>query len=234
MRLLYVVHIVGGTLALLAGYTALFSAKGAALHRRSGLLFSGAMLAMCLAGGVMAFNNRVWVFVNLPAAVLTAYLVTTSLTTVRPPLRGERPLAIALMLLALVVGLVCLTFGAEAVANGGRRNGVPAFPFVMFGVVGTLGAVLDIRMMRAGGRLQGASRLTRHLWRMTFALFIAAMSFFIGQAKVIPKPIRILPLLALPVLAVLVTLLYWMWRVRAKKRVPVTTTAEQPRIAEAA
>ena len=217
MRLLYVVHIVGGTLALLAGYTALFSAKGAALHRRSGLLFSGAMLAMCLAGGVMAFNNRVWVFVNLPAAVLTAYLVITSLTTVRPPLRGERPLAIALMLLALVVGLVCLTFGAEAVANGGRRNGVPAFPFVMFGVVGTLGAVLDVRMLRAGGRLQGAARLTRHLWRMTFALFIAAMSFFFGQADVFPRPIRIPALLAMPVLAVLGSLLYWLWRVRVRR-----------------
>jgi hypothetical protein len=46
---------------------------------------------------------------------------------------------------------------------------------------------------------------------MTFALFIAAMSFFFGQAKVIPQPLRIPALLALPILAVLVTLLYWLW-----------------------
>jgi hypothetical protein len=52
---------------------------------------------------------------------------------------------------------------------------------------------------------------------MSFALFIAALSFFIGQAQVIPKPIRILPLLALPVLAVLVTMIYWLWRVRTKR-----------------
>ena len=56
--------------------------------------------------------------------------------------------------------------------------------------------------------------LRRHLWRMCFALFIAALSFFIGQARVFPKPVRIFPLLALPVLAVLVTMLYWLWRVR--------------------
>jgi hypothetical protein len=52
---------------------------------------------------------------------------------------------------------------------------------------------------------------------MCFALFIAALSFFIGQAKVFPEPIRIRPLLALPVLVVLVTMFYWLWRVRIKR-----------------
>ena len=54
---------------------------------------------------------------------------------------------------------------------------------------------------------------------MSFALFIAAMSFFIGQMKVMPKAMRIPGLLALPVLAVLVTLLYWLWRVRIRRSV---------------
>ena len=46
---------------------------------------------------------------------------------------------------------------------------------------------------------------------------IAALSFFIGQAKVFPEPIRIRPLLALPVLVVLVTMFYWLWRVRIRR-----------------
>ena len=54
---------------------------------------------------------------------------------------------------------------------------------------------------------------------MSFALFIAALSFFIGQAQVFPKPVRIMPLLALPVLAVLVTMVYWLWRVRVRRNV---------------
>ena len=37
---------------------------------------------------------------------------------------------------------------------------------------------------------------------------VAALSFFIGQADVIPKPLRIRPLLALPVLALLVAMLW--------------------------
>jgi hypothetical protein len=75
-----------------------------------------------------------------------------------------------------------------------------------------------VRVMLSGA-LTGASRLARHLWRMSFALFIAALSFFIGQAKVIPGPIRIPALLALPVLAVLVTMVYWLWRVRVGRAV---------------
>lgn len=93
---------------------------------------------------------------------------------------------------------------------------MPAFPFVMFGVAGLLASVGDVRMLRTGP-LRGAFRLARHLWRMCFALFIAAISFFIGQAQVFPEPIRNRALLALPVLAVLVTMFYWLWRVRVKR-----------------
>ena len=74
------------------------------------------------------------------------------------------------------------------------------------------------RMMRSGP-LQGAKRLARHLWRMCFALFIAALSIFIGQADVIPEQFRNRGFLALPVLAVLVTMLYWLWRVRRKRAI---------------
>jgi NTP pyrophosphatase (non-canonical NTP hydrolase) len=52
---------------------------------------------------------------------------------------------------------------------------------------------------------------------MSFALFIAALSFFIGQAKVIPEPIRIGPLLTLSLVAVLATMLCWLWRVRVRR-----------------
>ena len=93
---------------------------------------------------------------------------------------------------------------------------MPAFPFFMFGIVGALAAAGDVRVMRSGA-LTGASRIARHLWRMSCALFVAALSFFIGQAQVFPKPVRILPLLAVPVLAVLVTMLYWLWRVRLRR-----------------
>ena len=216
MRMAYAVHIVAGSLGLLSGYTALYAVKGATLHRRSGTVFVYAMLAMCLAGFAIAVARGVAEAINVPAALLTAYLVITALTTVRPAGASGRWLSVAMLALVLGVGSVSLAFDVEAVANGGMRNGMPAFPFFMFGVIGMLGAAGDIRVLMTGTPT-GARRIARHLWRMSFALFIAALSFFIGQAQVIPEPIRIRPVLAIPVVLVLVTMVYWLWRVRLKR-----------------
>lgn len=217
MSVMLLFHIVAGGLGLLSGYVALYAPKGARTHRRSGMLFVAVMLAMTSTGFLIAVWRDSAPAVNVPAALLTGYLVATGLTTVRPLSAAvARWLDPALMLLALGIGLVCSSFGVEAIATGRGRDGMPAFPFLLFGVVGLLASALDLRMIRAGG-LRGAARLTRHLWRMCFALLIAAMSFFLGQADELPAALRIPPLLALPVLAVLVTMLYWLWRVRLRR-----------------
>lgn len=211
-----VVHILAGSLGLVAGFVALYSTKGATLHRRAGMVFVYVMLAMTGTGGLIAIVRGAAPGINVPAAVLTAYLVVTGLATVRPPARWARTLNVGAMAVGLGVGFVSLTFGLEAVANGGTRDDMPAFPFFLFGVVGVLGSVLDLRVIR-GGPPVGRARLARHLWRMCFALFIATMSFFLGQADQIPEVLRIPALLALPVIAVPVTMFYWLWRVRRRR-----------------
>ena len=215
MRLTYLVHIVAGSLALVAGYVALYATKGAPVHRKAGMTFVYAMLTMSVAGVVIAAVRRVAPSVNVPAGLLTAYLVITSLTTVRPPASRRRWLDSALMLLAVGLGVTNLALGFGALASGGSAR-FAAIPFFMFAMVGLLGGAGDLRVMRSGAR-RGAHRLARHLWRMSFALVIAALSFFIGQADEFPPALRIMPLLALPVLAVLVTMFYWLWRVRIRR-----------------
>lgn len=214
MVLTLVTHIIAGGIGLVSGYFALYSAKGAPLHRKAGIVFVYAMLSMCLPGLIIAIGRNVAPAINVPAGLLTASLVFTGLATVRPTSSRMRWLNRAATLTTLGVGLVSLTFALQAMT--GRRNPLGIFPFLMFGVVGLLAAMGDFRIMRSGP-LEGARRIARHLWRMTFALFIAALSFFIGQAKVLPEAIRIPGLLALPVLAVLITMFYWLWRVRAKR-----------------
>ncbi len=216
MQVTLPIHIVAGALGIIAGFVALYTAKGGKLHRGSGRLFVYAMLTTAVAGLTIAVVRGVAPAINVPAALLTAYLIITSLLTVRPLAAAPRWVDVGLLLVAVAVCLTSFTFGFEAVANGGTRKGMPAFPFFMFAVVGLLASVGDLRMLRSGA-LTGAFRLARHLWRMSFALFIAALSFFIGQAQVFPKPIRIAPLLALPVLAVLLTMFYWLWRVRVRR-----------------
>lgn len=216
MQMTYLVHIVGGALGLLTGYVALYAAKGGTLHRKSGMLFVYTMLTMAAFGLTIAITRGIAPAINIPAASLTASLIITSLTTVRPLRAGSRWLDLGAMLLSLGVGGIMLTWGFEAVASGGRRNGMPAFPFFMFGVVGMLAAIGDLRVMRSGA-LKGAPRLARHLWRMCFALFIAALSASVQFGKMIPKPYRVPGLLAVPVVLVLVTMFYWMWRVRIRR-----------------
>lgn len=216
MRFTYVVHIAAGSIALATGYLALFASKGQRLHRRAGMAFVYSMLAMCLFGFVIAVVRNVAPTINVPAAVLTAYFVVTSLVTVRPPWAGAREVTLGAMGVAGAVSAATLSFGVLAIANGGRYEGMPAFPYFMFGIAGALGVAGDVRVLRSGA-LRGPARLARHLWRMSYALLIAAMSFFLGQAKVIPKPIRIPALLALPVVLVLLAMIFWLWRVRVRQ-----------------
>jgi len=119
VRVTLLVHILAGALGLVLGAVALSAAKGGRLHRRSGMLFVHAMLTMSVAGLLITLVRGVAPSVNVPAALLTAYLVITAMTTVRPLPAGSRWLDPGAMLLAFSVGLTSLTFGFEALANGG-------------------------------------------------------------------------------------------------------------------
>jgi hypothetical protein len=54
---------------------------------------------------------------------------------------------------------------------------------------------------------------------MSAALLIASLSFSVQLPKYLPKSLRLPWLLALPLLAVVVTMLYWLWRVRVRRPV---------------
>jgi len=205
------IHIIAGSIAIIAGFVAVFVLKGGNLHRKSGIIFVYAMLILSLTGAAIATVKR-----QLPSVVgglLAFYLVTTAWLTVRRRDQVFDAMNGAAMLLAIAVGFFSIRLGLEASKSAkGAINGVPAAMLFLFGSVALLASVGDIRMM-LGRRLDGAHRIARHLWRMCFSLFIASGSFFLGQAKVIPKPIRIFPLLAVPALLPLVLMLYWLVRV---------------------
>jgi uncharacterized membrane protein len=201
------IHVLAGTIAIVAGFIALYSVKGLKLHRKSGTVFVYVMLVMSLTGTAMAFGHP-GTALNVPAGLVTAYLVITGLATVRSA--RSRGLDQAAMMAAFAIGA-----GALLVAMSGRVRGGMAYPLVMFALVALFAAEGDRRMIRAGG-LKGAARLRRHLWRMCTALFIAAGSFFLGPVRRIPEPLRI-PALRLIPLVVLVTMAYWLWRYRRKR-----------------
>ena len=115
------------------------------------------------------------------------------------------------MLLALTVSILAFIAGIE-LAGRGRPEAAPSF---IFGVVGLLAAAGDIRVIRAGG-IQGPRRIKRHLWRMCFAMWVAAASFFWGPPGRVPEVIYYPALLPIPVLTPVAVMLYWLWRIRRK------------------
>src|SRR5205085_6569328 len=128
--------------------------------------------------------------------------------------------------LLVVVGLAAGDiFGGVKAFNTPRGflNGVPFFMFFFLATVMSLAAFGDVRIMRFG-MPNGRPRLARHLWRMCFALFIAAGSFFSIRArvaKIFPAPLTTAPMRALPIVLLFGAMFYWLWRVRGRRALPV-------------
>jgi len=211
MKFLLALHITAGSLAIVAGFIAIFALKGGLLHRQSGKIFVYSMLGLGITGAVIAAIRSQPA--NVVGGSLAVYMVGTGVLALRRREQNFFWVDAAGMALALGIGYFSLTIGLRVLHSAsGTIDGVPPAPLFVFAGVTLLAALGDLRMILMRG-LHGRQRLIRHLWRMCFSLFIASGSFFIGQAKVIPKPIRIFPVLAIPALLPLVLLLYWLARV---------------------
>ena len=215
--LVLAVHFAAGLASIVAGTIALAAAKGRRLHKQSGQVFTWGMVTLGLtAVGIGAYENRPG---QVFAGLLAAYLVFSAMTTVKPLPGIGRRFDAGMMVLAFALAMTLLYAGVTewldpSVKVVGRPRVVP--PMIGGGVI-LLAAVGDLRAIRAGG-LRGSRRLARHLWRMCFGLFIATGSFFLGQMKFIPEPVRIVPVLLVLAFAPIVFLIYWMWRVRVRGR----------------
>ena len=220
------IHIAAGGLAIILGAVALLAKKGGTLHRRSGLLFVGAMLVMGVSAAILGLRNGL-ADGNVMAAIMTAYFVGTAWTTVRPPSPWTRRINAAALAVAVGLALLAIVGGVRMVDSPLLSPG--GVPFRTIGVMSfvlatalLLAAAGDLRIMRSG-MPRGGPRLARHLWRMCFALFIAAGSFFSIRervAKILPEPFTTGPMRALPILLLFGAMFYWLWRVRGRRPPP--------------
>ena len=220
--ILTVLHVVGGAIGIASGFVALYAWKGAWLHRISGTIFVYAMLVLSLSGAVIAVG-RPGAAMNIPAGLVTAYLVITSLLTVLTPSPASRKAERGAMFAAFMLGAASVV---SALVSAARGNVGFVYPLLMFAILSLSAGAGDHRMMKAGG-LRGTPRLKRHLWRMCVALFIAAGSFFLGPVGRIPELLRGPAFRLVPFVAV-ATMLYWLWRLRHRTPVTVATVNARP------
>lgn len=208
------IHIAAGLAAIVFGFVALHARKGRAVHVGAGRVFAVAMAAMTASAVLIA------AFVNanpgnILAGSMTFYLVATGWMAVRPD--PPRLAHVALAALGAGAGAYGLFIASVAYQAPGRIiAGIPAVVTLVFAIIVLLAVSGDLRLLRRG-RLEGHGRLLRHLWRMGFALWIATASFFLGQADEFPPAVRASGVLAVPVLVVTGTFLFWVvrqsWRV---------------------
>lgn len=213
-QVLLVVHISGGGIALVSGAVALLAHKGGKLHRGAGKVFFAAMLAMAGIGGVVAlFLNDL---INSIAGFTTLYFLATGWATARRRKEGVGAFEVAALLYALAaVGAApVLAMTASEAPDGGWP------PFFIFSSIIALAALCDLKVILRRG-ISGAQRVARHVWRMCFALFVATLSFFLGQAEIFPAPMREFPLIILLLVLALAPigfLIFWMLRVRLSRK----------------
>jgi len=220
-NLALVLHVIAGTIALLAGIVAMSSRKGARTHRLAGTVFFVSMLVMAVFADYLAVAMPEQI-PNLFIGTFTIYLVATAWLTVR---RKEGSVGIPervalVVILCLCIPFVILSFQLATGLKPSFKSAVPLegpvriaiYSFTFFVAMTAIG---DARLVLAGG-ITGARRIGRHLWRMCLGLTFAAGSAFTnGLPRLLPKTVHVpLILLFVPQLSSLVLLIFWMIRVR--------------------
>jgi hypothetical protein len=215
--LILFLHIAGGAVGLVSGAAALVARKGGRAHRFAGVVFCVSMIVMASIGAGVSPFVPIPQRANVLAGILTLYLVVSAWVAVRQKSVAAGRLEIGGLAVASTTAATGALWAVQAsYTPSGTLDGSPPQAFYVFIVMGTLAAVGDLKLI-VKGRISGAPRLVRHVWRICAALFIASGSFFLGQQRVMPAWMRGSPLLFVPALAPLVWMAVWIIRIRLSK-----------------
>lgn len=204
-------HIAGGLIAIVAGFVAVAARKGGRLHGQAGTLFFGAMLVLGLSAAILEpFREPV---PGSPIGpLLVCYFVGTSWVTARrrDGRTGKFEMIACVLALGAAAGIAWSGLAGTATTPVGRG---PVFAFAAICLLAGLGD-LNIVLRK---RMSAAQRLSRHLWRMCFAFFVATGSFFLGQQDIMPEAVRGSPILFVLAFAPLAIMAFWLVRLRFAK-----------------
>ncbi len=212
---LLLLHIASGTVGMLSGFVAVFLRKGSRRHALAGSVFVVSMLCLSSSGTYLATVKHQPS--NILGGALTFYLVVTAWMTARRRDGAPGIFDWGALLIVLGVAAAEVTFGFEAAMSPtGMKYDNPPWPYFIFGFVAALAFVGDVRMLARGG-IAGTQRLARHLWRMCFALFVAAVSIFLARQQLFPAFLQKTGALVFLSFLPLILLVFWMLRVRFAK-----------------
>ncbi len=212
MTLVMWIHIAAGILALPAGTIAVAARKGGRLHARAGTWFFASMLVLGVTASILE------PFRTPPgspiAGLFVCYFITTSWVAARR--RDGTTGWFEVLACAAAFGTAALmAWGAFA---GTGTTPVGRGPIFAVAALCLLAGLLDLNaILRA--KLTPVQRISRHLWRMCVAFFIATGSFFLGQQDVLPQAVRGSPILFVLAFAPFAVMAFWLVRLRFGKAI---------------
>lgn len=160
-QIILFLHILAGVAALATAGIAVGSAKGGRLHRRSGNLYTLAMLVTGLSALVLAvLHPNPFLFA---VGVFSLYLVFAGWRAAMVRDGRPRPLDHAGGVVMALTGLAMLVWGVRGMLAGTGAH--LAIPLLAFGSIGLTMALADWRDW-ARGPIAGKARIARHLSRM--------------------------------------------------------------------
>jgi uncharacterized membrane protein len=199
------IHIAGGMTALLAGAAAAVARKGGRLHANAG---TGFVVAMLVLGVTASLLEPYRTPPGSPiGGILVCYFVLTAWMTARRRDGVTGKFEMAACAAALGTGALMILGGFT-----GATTPAGAGPVFALGVC-LLAGLLDLNVVLRG-KMTPTQRLSRHVWRICFAFFIATGSFFLGQQDVLPAAARGSPLLFVLAFAPFGLMLFWLARLR--------------------
>ncbi len=175
-----VMHVAGGTTALLAGPVAMTARKGGTLHRVAGKSYAAAMA--CTTGSAfylaVVTRNRLLLVI----AVFSFFLVFTGWRALRQKHLHERHGA---RWFDWLVAASTLLFSAGLLAAGLTTSWDATDLFF-----GGIGSALAIRQMRRlTGQVQPGAWVVRHMSGMSAAYIATATAFAVVTMTFLPKPV---------------------------------------------
>jgi hypothetical protein len=223
-------HIIAGVLGMLSGFVTVFLLKGSRRHGLAGNVFVISMLILSASGVFLAIMKSQPG--NILGGTLTFYLVATAWMTARRKDGSPGIFDWGALAVILAVGACQITFGMEAALSPtGLKYDYPPGPYFFLGTVALLAIIGDVRMLVRRG-ISGTPRIARHLWRMCFALFVAASSIFLARQHLFPALLRETGVLFFLSFLPLLLMVFWLIRVRvssaSKKRTAPMAVGLEP------
>jgi len=207
------IHVAGGMFALLSGAVAFAVRKGGGMHVSAGTWFCVSMFVLGVTASILA------PFKSPPdspiGGIMVCYFIATAWMTARRRSGTSGRFEKIACAIVLVIAIAIIGAGFKAALSPPGQFSGPPGPGALFalGAVCLLAGLSDLKFILRG-KLSATQRISRHLWRMCFAFFIATGSFFLGQQDVLPQALRGSPILFVPAFAPFALMLFWLARVR--------------------